>query len=86
MQGLFGWVECGVDTDRLAAVLHDEGWLLAPGSLFHARLQPSTLMRVNFAAAQEARVWRALRDARNRLAPADRPPTDAGAAPMRIRA
>jgi DNA-binding transcriptional MocR family regulator len=31
-QGLFGWVECGVDTDRLAALLHDEGWLLAPGS------------------------------------------------------
>jgi DNA-binding transcriptional MocR family regulator len=87
-QGLFGWVECGVDTDRLAALLHDEGWLLAPGSLFHARPQPSTLMRVNFAAAQEARVWRALRDARSRLAPTarPRPPTDAGAAPMRIRA
>jgi hypothetical protein len=45
-------------------------------------------MRVNFAAAQEARVWRALRDARSRLAPTarPRPPTDAGAAPMRIRA
>jgi hypothetical protein len=29
---------CGVDTDRLAQrLLHDEGWLLAPGSLFHAR-------------------------------------------------
>jgi DNA-binding transcriptional MocR family regulator len=65
-QGLFGWVECGIDTDRLAARLHGEGWLLAPGSLFHAVPRPTTLMRVNFAAAQEARLWRALREARGR--------------------
>ncbi len=65
--GLFGWVETGVDVDRLAARLHAQGWLLAPGSLFHAQPRPSTLMRVNFATAQEARLWRALGEAREGL-------------------
>lgn len=65
--GLFGWVETGVDVDRLAARLHGQGWLLAPGSLFHATPRPSTLMRINFATAQEARLWRALREARDAL-------------------
>ena len=62
-QGLFGWVETGVDVDQLAARLHAQGWLLAPGSLFHATPRPSTLMRINFATAQDARLWRALREA-----------------------
>jgi DNA-binding transcriptional MocR family regulator len=60
-QGLFGWVDTGVDTDRLAQRLLDEGWLIAPGSLFHATPRPSSLMRVNFATAQDLRFWRALR-------------------------
>jgi hypothetical protein len=42
-------------------VLLDEGCLIAPGSLFHARQRPTTLMRVNFAAGQDARFWRRLR-------------------------
>ena len=62
-QGLFGWIDTGVDVDRLAAHLHTQGWLLAPGSLFHAVPRPSTLMRINFATSQEARLWRALREA-----------------------
>jgi DNA-binding transcriptional MocR family regulator len=65
-QGLFGWVETGVDIDRLTSDLHRQGWLLAPGSLFHATPRPSTLMRINFATAQEPRLWRALREARDR--------------------
>ena len=59
-QGLFGWVDVGCDTDRLAQALLDEGCLIAPGSLFHARQRPTTLMRVNFAVAQDARFWRRL--------------------------
>ena len=47
--GLFGWVDTGVDTERLAQAMLDEGWLLAPGSLFHAAPRPTTLMRINFA-------------------------------------
>lgn len=56
--GLFGWVETGVDTDALAQRMLDEGYLLAPGALFHAERKPSTLMRINFATAQDAAFWR----------------------------
>ncbi len=55
--GLFGWVDTGVDTDTLAQRMLDEGYLLAPGALFHATRQPSTLMRINFTTTQEAQFW-----------------------------
>ena len=55
---MFGWVETGVDTDVLAQRMLDEGYLLAPGALFHARRQPSTLMRINFSTTQDAQFWR----------------------------
>lgn len=60
-QGLFGWVDVGVDTERLAQALLDEGWLIAPGALFHATRRPTSLMRINFATAQDARFWHRLR-------------------------
>jgi DNA-binding transcriptional MocR family regulator len=60
-QGLFGWVDVGSDTERLSQTLLDEGWLIAPGRLFHATPRPTTLMRVNFATGQDARFWRSLR-------------------------
>lgn len=59
-QGLFGWVDVGCDTERLAHPLLDEGWLIAPGRLFHAEPRATTLMRVNFASSQEARFWASL--------------------------
>jgi len=65
-RGLFGWVDVGVDTERLAQAMLDE-WLIAPGALFHATHRPSTLMRVNFATSQDARFWRALDRARAAL-------------------
>ncbi len=55
--GLFGWVQTGVDTERLSQRMLDEGYLLAPGALFHAERQPSSLMRINFATTQEAQFW-----------------------------
>ena len=55
--GLFGWVDTGVDTDALAQRMLDHGYLLAPGALFHADRQPSTLMRINFATTQNAEFW-----------------------------
>ena len=55
--GLFGWVDTGVDTDALAQRMLDEGYLLAPGGLFHAHRKPSTLMRINFATTQDAAFW-----------------------------
>ncbi len=95
-QGLFGWVDTGVDTERLAALLHGDGWLLSPGSLFHVTPRRSTLMRVNFAVAQDARLWRVLREARDKIGKppravgADHPllpaPTLLGGSPSRNRA
>ena len=55
--GLFGWVETGVDTELLAQRMLDEGYLLAPGALFHAARAPCSLMRINFATTQEAAFW-----------------------------
>jgi DNA-binding transcriptional MocR family regulator len=55
--GLFGWVDTGVDTDALAQRMLDMGYLLAPGSLFHATRQPGTLMRINFCTTQDAAFW-----------------------------
>ncbi len=59
--GLFGWVDVGCDTEALAQALLDEGWLTAPGTLFHARPRKTTLMRVNFATTQEPRFWQRLK-------------------------
>ncbi|MDP1686280.1 PLP-dependent aminotransferase family protein, partial [Hydrogenophaga sp.] len=56
--GLFGWVDTGVDTDALAQRMLDEGYLIAPGALFHAARAPSTLMRINFTTTQDAAFWR----------------------------
>lgn len=56
--GLFGWIETGADTDALTQRMLDEGYLIAPGSLFHARRQPTTLMRINFATTQDATFWK----------------------------
>jgi len=63
-QGLFGWLDVGIDTDRAAQQLLDEGWLCAPGSLFHAVPRPSPFMRVNFAAALDPRWWQSLQRVR----------------------
>jgi DNA-binding transcriptional MocR family regulator len=60
--GLFGWVDTGVDTDALAQRMLDEGYLLAPGALFHANRKPSTLMRINFATTQDAAFWKKYTD------------------------
>ena len=65
--GLFGWVDVGCDTEALAQLLLDEGWLTAPGALFHATRRPTTLMRINFATTQDAAFWRALQRHRTRL-------------------
>jgi DNA-binding transcriptional MocR family regulator len=63
-QGLFGWVDVGADTDALAQRLLDDGWLIAPGSLFHVRPRPTHLMRVNFATARDPRFWQRLAELR----------------------
>jgi DNA-binding transcriptional MocR family regulator len=78
-QGLFGWVDVGVDTERLARDMLDE-WLLAPGALFHSTHRPTTLMRINFATTQDPRFWRALDRARARIASGAPPGARSGGA------
>lgn len=65
--GLFGWVDTGVDTDALAQRMLDEGYLIAPGSLFHAARSPGSLMRINFATTQDASFWRVFTRLRREL-------------------
>ena len=65
--GLFGWVDTGMDTDLLAQRMLDAGYLLAPGALFHASRQPSTLMRINFATTQDATFWGVFSRVRDQL-------------------
>jgi DNA-binding transcriptional MocR family regulator len=65
-RGLFGWVDVGVDTERLAELMQGD-WLIAPGALFHATHRPTTLMRINFATTQDLRFWRALDRARSHV-------------------
>ncbi|ARU06627.1 GntR family transcriptional regulator [Comamonas serinivorans] len=65
--GLFGWVDTGVDTERLAQVLLDDGYLLAAGALFDPERAPSTCMRINFASTQTPEFWRAYERARERV-------------------
>ena len=71
--GLFGWLDTGVDTEALAQRMLDEGYLLAPGALFHAARKPSTLMRINFATTQEAGFWAVFGRWRDALAGGTRP-------------
>ncbi len=65
--GLFGWLDVGVDTEVLAQRMLDRGYLLAPGALFHATRQPSTLMRINFATTQDATFWRDFSEVREAM-------------------
>lgn len=62
-QGLFGWVDTGVDTERLSQLLMDEGWLIAPGRLFLVDGRPTTLMRINFATSHDVKFWRSFQAA-----------------------
>ncbi|MDN3919597.1 PLP-dependent aminotransferase family protein [Roseateles violae] len=64
-QGLFGWIDVGLDTERLAQRLLDAGWLTAPGLLFSATRQAGSLMRINFATSQDARFWALLQRLRD---------------------
>ena len=65
--GLFGWVDTGVDTETLAQRMLDQGYLLAPGALFHAARRPSSLMRINFANTQQSAFWDVFSAVRNTL-------------------
>jgi DNA-binding transcriptional MocR family regulator len=47
--GMFAWADAGVDTSAMVAAGHEEGYFLAPGSLFSPHQSVSTWMRFNIA-------------------------------------
>ncbi|MBV8247210.1 MAG: PLP-dependent aminotransferase family protein [Comamonas sp.] len=65
--GMFGWVDTGVDTEALTQQLLDEGYMLAPGAMFHASRGASSCMRINFATTQDAAFWRVFEKAVARM-------------------
>ena len=51
--GLFLWANMQTDTNELAEICSTRGLLLAPGSLFSPRQEPSTWMRINVTTSLE---------------------------------
>ena len=58
--GMFVWVDTGCDTNVLTEKALEQGYLLAPGSLFSPSQLPSTRMRVNVTSMSDAGVLRFL--------------------------
>jgi DNA-binding transcriptional MocR family regulator len=58
--GLFGWVDVGVDTEAVAALLAPGGWVIAPGALFDPYGKSSTRLRLNFATSADPAFFTAL--------------------------
>jgi DNA-binding transcriptional MocR family regulator len=52
--GMFIWADAGVDTSAMVAAGHEEGYFLAPGSLFSPQQSVSTWMRFNVANCGDA--------------------------------
>ena len=46
-EGVFLWIDTGVDTNALALEAKNDGWLAAPGSLFSPKQGASSMMRFN---------------------------------------
>ncbi len=65
--GLFGWLDSGVDSERLALRLAEQGFRIAAEPLFSPTRRAGPHLRVNFAASQEPRFWRALELSRRTL-------------------
>lgn len=58
--GMFLWVDARCDTNVLTEKAMEEGFLLAPGSLFSPSQLPSTRMRINVASMADPGIWRFL--------------------------
>lgn len=46
-EGVFLWIDAGVDINALALEAKNDGWLVAPGSLFSPKQGASSMMRFN---------------------------------------
>ena len=67
--GMFIWARAtGIDTNALAARLFDQGYLLAPGSLFSPSQLPSSMLRFNIATSSNPGMLDALARALQNMA------------------
>ena len=64
--GMFLWVDTGRDTNVMTEEAMEQGFLLAPGSLFSPAQLPSTRMRINVAGMSDPGIWRFLEKAMDR--------------------
>ena len=58
--GMFVWADTGCNTNILTEKAMEQGYLLAPGSLFSPSQLPSTRMRINIATMSDIGVLRFL--------------------------
>jgi DNA-binding transcriptional MocR family regulator len=61
--GMFVWLDVARDTNVLTEKAMEQGFLLAPGSLFSPNQLPSTRMRINVASMSDPGIWRFLEQA-----------------------
>jgi len=52
--GFLGWFNAEVDTNLLAALALESGYLFAPGALFSPSLAPNTMLRMNTVTSSDA--------------------------------
>jgi DNA-binding transcriptional MocR family regulator len=64
--GMFVWADSDLDTVPLAEAMLEQGFLMAPGSLFSPDQRPSTWMRFNVATSLDPRMLRALQETLDR--------------------
>ncbi len=57
LAGMFIWANARCDTNVLTEEALQQGFLLAPGSLFSPRQLPSSWMRINIANMQDPGIW-----------------------------
>ncbi len=58
--GMFAWMDAGCDSGKLAQQMLDQGYLLAPGSLFHPDQRQSNWLRFNLANSTKPAMLKAL--------------------------
>ncbi|MGP5631994.1 aminotransferase-like domain-containing protein [Psychrobacter celer] len=51
--GIFVWVDTGQDTSQLALDAYKDGWLVAPGQMFHPNAHESTYLRLNVSSTSD---------------------------------
>jgi len=60
--GMFVWVDCGLDSEKVTRIAASMGLVLAPGTLFSPTQAPSRMLRFTVSAIDHPRLWPMLED------------------------